>query len=125
MLLEKNGLKIAFEISETNKPTYEVKNIKKCLKAGCIPVVMVSKSKYHLMNIQELADKELSDKDKELIQYLQPDEIPNFLDQFILEPSRKEEVVKGYRIVTEFDDEDNSKIKNLKSQLARVFKRKK
>jgi hypothetical protein len=125
MLLEKNGLKIGFEISETNKPAYEVKNIKKCLKVGCIPVVMVSKSKHHLMNIQKLADKELSDKDKELIQYLQPDEISNFLDQFILEPSKKEEVVKGYRIVTEFDDEDKSKIKNLKSQIARVFKRKK
>ena len=125
MLLEKNGLKIAFEISETNKPVYEVKNIKKCLKAGCIPVVMVSKSKHHLMNIQKLVDKELSDKDKALIQYLQPDEIPNFLDQFILEPSKKEEVVKGYRIVTEFDDEENTKIKNLKSRIARVFKRKK
>lgn len=125
MLLEKNGLKIAFEISETNKPAYEVKNIKKCLKAGCIPVVMVSKSKHHLMSIQKLADKELSDKDKELIQYLQPDEIPNFLNQFVLEPSKKEEVVKGYRIVTEFDDEENTKIKNLKSRIARVFKRKK
>ena len=77
------------------------------------------------MNIQKLVDKELSDKDKALIQYLQPDEIPNFLDQFILEPSKKEEVVKGYRIVTEFDDEENTKIKNLKSRIARVFKRKK
>ncbi|SFS84940.1 AAA-like domain-containing protein [Zhouia amylolytica] len=125
MVLEKNGLKIAFEISETNKPAYEVKNIKKCLKAGCIPVVMVSKSKHHLMSVKKLADKELSDKDKELIQYLQPDEIPNFLDQFILEPSRKEEVVKGYRIVTEFDDVESTKIKNLKSRIARVFKRKK
>lgn len=125
MLLEKKGLKIGFEISETNRPAYEVKNIKKCLKAGCIPVVMVSKNKHHLLNIQKLANTELSDKDKELVRYLQPNEIPSFLDQFTLEPSKNEEVVKGYRIVTEFEGEEDSKIKNIKSRIAQVFKRKK
>ncbi|MFV0572198.1 MAG: type IV secretory system conjugative DNA transfer family protein [Xanthomarina gelatinilytica] len=125
MVLEQDGLKIAFEISETNKPAYEVKNIKKCLKAGCIPVVMVSKNKNHLKSIEKLANKELSEKDKALIQYLQPDDISNFLDDFVLQPTKNEEVIKGFRIITEYDDEENSKIANIKSRLAQVFKRKK
>lgn len=125
MVLERDGLKIAFEISETNKPAYEVKNIKKCLKAGCIPVVMVSKNKNHLKSIEKLANKELSEKDKVLIQYLQPDDISNFLDDFVLQPTKNEEVIKGFRIITEYDDEEKSKIANIKSRLAQVFKRKK
>ena len=71
IVLERDGIKIAFEISETNKPTYEVKNIKKCLKAGCIPVVMVSKNKNHLEAIKKLALKELSAKDITLVQFIQ------------------------------------------------------
>jgi DNA helicase HerA-like ATPase len=125
VVLERDGLKIAFEISETNKPSYEVKNIKKCLKDGCIPVVMVSKSKNHLKSIEKLANKELSEKDGALIQYLQPDDISKFLDDFVLQPTKDVEVVKGFRIITEYDDRDNSTTSNIKSRLAQVFKRKK
>lgn len=125
ILLEKDALKIGFEISETNTPDYEVKNIKKCLKAGCIPVVMVSKNKNHLDEIKLLADKELSVKDRELVYYFQPDQISSFLDEFVNLPEKNEEVIKGYRIVTEFDNTNSDQFKNIKSQIARVFKRKK
>lgn len=124
MVLERGGLKIAFEISETNKPSYEVKNIKKCLKAGCLPVVMVSKKKNHLNNIQKLANKELREKDRVLIKYLQPDDLAKFLDGFVLQPTKDEELIKGFRIITEYDDKDNSKTSNIKSRLAQVFNRK-
>ena len=125
IVLERESMKIGFEISETNKPAYEVKNIKKCLKAGCIPVVMVSKSKNHLMAIQKLAFDELSDKDKTLIKFIQPDEISSLLDEFVLQPQKQEEVVKGFRIVTEFEEGENTQIKNIKSRLAKLFKKKK
>ena len=125
IVLERDGIKIAFEISETNKPTYEVKNIKKCLKAGCIPVVMVSKNKNHLEAIKKLALKELSAKDITLVQFIQPDDMSSLLDGFAIQPQKQEEVVKGFRIVTEFEDEDTSKIKNIKSRLAKLFKKKK
>ena len=101
IVLERDGIKIAFEISETNKPTYEVKNIKKCLKAGCIPVVMVSKNKNHLEAIKKLALKELSAKDITLVQFIQPDDMSSLLDGFAIQPQKQEEVVKGFRIVTD------------------------
>ncbi|MDO5969320.1 type IV secretion system DNA-binding domain-containing protein [Flavivirga aquimarina] len=125
IVLEKDGLKIGFEISETNKPSYEVKNIKKCLKAGCIPVVMVSKNKKQLDAIEKLTFQELSTKDKALVQFIQPDEIPKILDSFAFQPQKQEEMVKGFRIVTEFENEESSQIKNIKSRLNKLFKRKK
>jgi hypothetical protein len=125
IVLERDGLKIGFEISETNKPTYEVKNIKKCLKAGCIPVVMVSKNENHLSVIQKLASEELSKKDLTLIQFIHPDDVASLLDEFVIQPQKQEEVVKGFRIVTEFEEEDNTQIENIKSRLAKLFKKKK
>lgn len=125
VVLERDGLKIAFEVSETNKPAYEVKNIKKCLKAGCIPVIMVSKNRNHLDAIEKLAKEELSAKDITLVQFIHPNEVSALLDSFVMQPKKQEEIVKGFRIVTEFDNEDNSKIKNIKSTLAKLFKKKK
>ena len=49
----------------------------------------------------------------------------SLLDGFAIQPQKQEEVVKGFRIVTEFEDEDTSKIKNIKSRLAKLFKKKK
>ncbi|MCL7752438.1 DUF87 domain-containing protein [Polaribacter sp. Z022] len=125
VVLEQNGMKIGFEISETNKPVYEVQNIKKCLKDGCIPVIMVSKNRNHLNAIQKLADKELSKKDRNLVQFIQPNEISNLLDEFAVLPQKQEEVIKGFRIVTEFENDDSSQMKNIKSRLAKIFKKKK
>jgi len=125
IVLEREGLKIGFEISETNKPAYEVQNIKKCLKAGCIPVVMVSKTKHHLNKIQELAIQELSTNDITLVHFIQPDEISLLLDKFDTIPQKQEEIIKGFRIVTEFDSNNNNQTKDIKSRLARLFKGKK
>jgi DNA helicase HerA-like ATPase len=125
VVLEQNGLKIGVEISETNKPTYEVQNIKKCLRDGCIPVIVISKNRNHLNAIKNLADKELSKKDRNLVQFIQPDEISNLLDGFAILPQKQQEVIKGFRIVTEFDNNESSQTKNIKSRLAKIFKRKK
>lgn len=125
VVLEQNGLKIAFEISETNKPAYEVENIKKSLKEGCIPVVMVSKNRKHLQSIQKLAEKELSKKDISLVQFIQPHEIATLLDECAVLPQQQEEVVKGFRIVTEFEDTGSTQLNTIKSRLAKIFRKKK
>jgi hypothetical protein len=124
VVLEQNGLKIGIEISETNKPAYEVQNIKKCLRDGCIPVIVISKNRNHLNAIKSLADKELSKKDKTLVQFIQPDEISKLLDGFAVLPQKQQEVIKGFRIVTEFDTNESSQTKNIKSHLAKIFKKK-
>ncbi len=125
ILLERDGMKIGFEISETNKPAYEVENIKKCLKVGCIPVVMVSKNKKHLNAIEKLASEKLSKKAIQMVKFIQPDAIAALLDSYITMPLKNEEMVKGFRVVTEFEQSDNEQIKGIKSKLKRIFKPKK
>ncbi len=123
--LERGVVRIAFEISVTNTPHYEVKNIKKCLANGYIPVVMVSKNRSHLNAIQNLAQKQLSEKDFSLTTYIQPHEVAEVLDTISEEPQIRGEVVKGFRITTEFESKTISNSKNIREQIAKMlFKRK-
>ncbi|MGJ8665143.1 MAG: type IV secretory system conjugative DNA transfer family protein [Patiriisocius sp.] len=125
ILLERDGLKIGFEISETNKPAYEVENIKKCLRAGCIPIVMVSKSKKHLQAIEKLASEKLSTKDIQFVRFIQPDGVAPLLNSLMILPKKNEEMVKGYRVVTEYEMSENDNVSYIKSKLKRLFKSKK
>jgi len=124
VVLEQDALKIAFEISETNRPDYEVKNIRKCLKSGCIPVIVVSKNKKHLNKIEKLARKGLSKKDIELVRFLQPDSLTSFLDEMLIPTQRTTEMVKGFRVETEFENEKMDSAKSIKSRIAKLLKKK-
>lgn len=125
VLLQQDQMKIAFEISETNKPEYEVSNIKKCLRDGCIPVVVVSKSRKHLDNINQLAIKKLTKKDIALVKFIQPNEISFLLDSLMSPPEKSEEMIKGFRVVTEYESSDSQSIRDIKSRLKKLFKPKK
>lgn len=125
IVLQRDNLKIGFEISETNKPVYEVNNIMKCLKDGCVPVIVVSKSRNHLDSIAQLAHSKLSKKDMGLVKFILPDQISSILDDLMETPKKHEEVIKGFRIVTEFEDGNTNESNSIKSQLARLFRGKK
>lgn len=125
ILLQRDELKIGFEISETNKPAYEVENIKKCLKAGCIPVVVVSKNKQHLNAIEKRANEILSDNDIKLVKFIQTDGVAPLLDMLMKPPTKNEEIIKGFRVTTEFEKVEDKKITDIKSKLKRLFKPKK
>ncbi len=125
IMLEQDELKIAFEISETNKAAYEVQNIKKCLKEGCLPVVVVSKSRNHLDKIKSLAEEDLSKKDIQLVRFIQPDEVASLLNELMVKPKKQEEMIKGFRVTTEYEHSRHEQNAKVKSQLAKLFKRKK
>jgi hypothetical protein len=93
--------------------------------AGCIPVVMVSKNRKHLQAIEKLARAEISAKDFGLVTFIQPDEIATLLDSYLAIPKTNTEMIKGFRVVTEFQDEKKDIVKGIKSRLSSIFKRKK
>jgi len=124
--LERDALKIAFEISVTNTAQYEVQNIKKCLSNGFVPVVMVSKNRKHLDAIRSLAEKELSKKDLSLVLFIQPKEVVEVLESVQIKPNRRQEIVKGFRITTEFEQSQISNPLNIREHIAKLlYKRKK
>lgn len=113
ILLSKNEIKVACEISVTNTPEYEVKNLQKCIDGGYKYVVMLCNSEAHLSNIERLAKSTLTDI---LIQihYTKPDTFYQYLDILIAKETLPEVRVKGYRVKTTYNpnlkSEEKSKI---------------
>ncbi|WP_430411342.1 type IV secretory system conjugative DNA transfer family protein [Kordia sp.] len=123
--LEKDAIKIAFEISITNKPQYEVKNIKKCLNNGYLPVVMISKNKHHLDKIEALAKQKLSEKDFSQVLFIQPDRIAEVLDSIDVNTQTRQEVIKGFRITTEINATPSTDGKSIREQIVKLLTKKK
>jgi len=123
--LEKEGAHIAFEISITNTPEYEVKNIKKCLRNGYLPVVMISKSKHHLDSIEKLAKEQLSKKDFSHVVFVQPNKIVEVLDSFNVNTQPQQEIIKGFRITTEIHATPSNDGKSIRERILKILSKKK
>jgi hypothetical protein len=123
--LEKEGIQIAFEISITNTPEYEVKNIKKCLRNGYLPVVMISKSKHHLDSIEKLTKEQLSKKDFSHVVFIQPNKIVEVLDSFNVNTQPQQEIIKGFRITTEINATPSNDGKSIRERILKILSKKK
>lgn len=121
VVLEKDDIKIAFEIAVTNKPRYELKNIKKCVADEYTQVLVVSKKPSHLDKIKKLASKELNKKVLKTVHFLAPDEVPVFLDSVAIFPSKNEEIIKGFHVVTDIENSTTFDPKKLKSHIAKAL----
>jgi hypothetical protein len=96
--LENESIRIAVEISATNEPQYELRNIQKCLAANFDPVVMISADARHLEKIGQLAGQTLSPEDFAKTRYFSPEEFHAWLENLGSEPSEKTEKVKGFKV---------------------------
>ena len=103
MGLERNGKRIACEISITTGDEHELSNIVKCLGAGYDTVVLCSPDRKSQDKIKRLANQRLSEPDMEKVLFFQPDELFFYLDQEAARRASREERVKGYRVKVEYD----------------------
>ena len=100
--LERNGKRIACEISITTGDEHELGNILKCLEAGYDTVVLCSPDRRTLDKVRRLATQKLPEPDLQRVLFLQPDELFSYLDQEAAQGASKEERVKGYRVKVEY-----------------------
>lgn len=96
--LERDGKKIACEISVSTKPEWELHNIKKCLEAGYDTVIACSSNKTTLQKLQQHVLSECTSNEQQKIVVTEPDQVWTYLDARLAEPQQKEEVIKGYRV---------------------------
>lgn len=101
--LEKDGKKIACEISVTTCEDWEVHNIEKCLAAGYDEVIVCSNDAKNLEKIKAQVDKKLKTEQKTNIYVLNPQEAFVYFDKQIVQKVSTEKVVKGYRVKVEYD----------------------
>jgi hypothetical protein len=79
--LEKDGNKIACEVSVTSSSEYELANIEKCLVAGYNTVILCSPNKKNLNKIKSFVLRRLKSSDKEKVLFLQPEELALYLEE--------------------------------------------
>jgi len=106
--LENENRKIAVEISVSNEPDYETRNIQKCLAAGYAPVVMMSADARHLERIRQRAEKDLPGQDFTKTVYFMPEEFYSWLENLESDVSESSEKVKGFKVRVKLKPVENA-----------------
>lgn len=125
--LERNGKKIACEISITSTEDQELKNIKKCLAAGYEKVIVCSPDKKTLGSIKALVSQNLAESEQKKIFFFQPEELLMFLEEESAAELTKEERVKGYKVKVQYqaasEDEKKAKREAVANVIVQALKR--
>jgi hypothetical protein len=119
--LERNGKKIACEISITSTDEQEVKNIDKCLSAGYEKVILCSPEKRTLVAVRGLISEKLSTADQAKILYLQPEELLHHLNELEAAEQSKEERIKGYKVKVQYQATKEEEKKAKREAVAQVI----
>lgn len=99
--LERNGAKIACEISITTAPEQELGNIQKCLAAGYEQVILLSSEKKHLNKMKQFVASALEQNQLDKVLYYLPDDFIAYLDEMEM-PEYTEQTVRGYKVKVQY-----------------------
>jgi len=119
--LERDGKKIACEISITSTPDYELGNIEKCLAAGYEKVVLCAPDKKALEKIRSLTSQRLNDQEQGRVFFLNTDELFFFLEEEAAKEAGKEERVKGYRVKVKYQPVNAAEKQTKREAVAKVI----
>lgn len=122
--LERKDLKIACEISVTNTASYEVGNIQKSFVAGYDMVLVISDFEPHLQAIQTKAKKELSSTLFKKVLFIQSGDVKAVLESTKPKEKPKTEIIKGYRVKTEFVDTNENEANQFRKDIDRILRKK-
>lgn len=102
LLLERDDVVVACEISVTNTIDYEVRNVRKCLKAGFTHVVVVCVDEERLRKIATAVSGSLGPEASKCVAFLNPDEFIAYLKALAPSPPpatpAQPEISHGYKI---------------------------
>jgi hypothetical protein len=96
--LEKEGEKVACEISISSTGEYELKNIQKCLAAGYERVILLASDRRVLNKVKKIASEQLEEESMESVLFLMPEEFLTYLEQMEVESMNKDDTVRGYKV---------------------------
>ncbi len=99
VLIEREGVIAAVEISVTTPVEHERENLRKCLGEGYKRIaVVLAKSKTVQTSYRTALLEAVSEADRERVTLLTPEELPDFIASLAPPPEPSERVVKGYRV---------------------------
>lgn len=118
--LERDGKKIAVEISVTTTEVWEAHNVEKCLAAGYDEVIVCSNDLKHLERIKEQVTSKLNTAQLGKVITLVPAEITQHIDKQVTPESKTEKVIKGYRIKVEYDASTSEEMSKKQGRIAKT-----
>ncbi len=121
VLLQRDGLAIAVEISVTTPVDQERENVRKCLDAGYPRVALVLvKSKNVQTRYQSVILESLNEDERRRVSFLTPEEIPDYLAGFAA-PRPEESVVRGYKVRLSHTAVTPEEAKDRRERIAKVI----
>lgn len=100
--LEKDGYRIACEISITTSDEHELGNIQKCIAAGFNQVAMISPEKKVLTKIKRLVEDALEKESFKKVAFLTLEDFVALLEEREAKSASTEKTVKGYKVKVKF-----------------------
>jgi hypothetical protein len=119
--LEKEGKKIACEISITTNGKQELGNVEKCLAAGYDSVILVSSEKRNLNKIKEYISGRLENGSLERVLFLHTEEVILYLDELDAQSASKEETVRGYKVKVNYQSVEETQKQTRRQAVAQVI----
>lgn len=101
-------LRIAIEISVTNRVEYEIQNIQKCIDDNYTWIIMLSDNSKHLEKIKIQTQKNISKKHHSKIHFTNSKTFTEIINNLSPKPSSSESRIKGYRVKTNFTKKDEN-----------------
>lgn len=99
--LERDGRRLACEISVTSTPTQELANIRKCLDSSFQQVLVVSPDLRHLSKLRKRIEESLDAVDHARVHCLTPESLFEFLMRSD-NGETKENMTRGYRVKVQY-----------------------
>jgi hypothetical protein len=124
VVLEREGWRIACEISVTTGVEHEIGNVEKCLSAGFTEVVLISPKKAHLGRLERSLRKRLPEEALARVRLFLPEEFAGYLDA-LPGPAEKVQTIGGYQVKVRYTPvaDSQSRAKALAGVIARSLRR--
>ncbi len=119
--LEREGVRIACEITVTTSADHEIENLDKCLRAGFTHVAAVASDPKRLRKIEQLAAKKFSKTDRAKLHFFAPDDLFAFIEGIQAKMENKQVTVRGYTVNVSYQPTNAAMKESRKEAIANVF----
>ncbi|UTP39771.1 type IV secretion system DNA-binding domain-containing protein [Phenylobacterium sp. LH3H17] len=121
VLLERDGISVAVEVSVTTPVEWERQNLNRCLAANYTRTALVlAKSQQTAKRYREAVVEGLSEDALTRLTILYPDDLPDFIASLAPAPAPEDNIVRGYRVKVSRTDVSPEEAKARRDTLARL-----
>lgn len=124
ILLERDDLRVAIEVSVSTPVEAERENVRKCLAAGYPLVALVlAKSKATQGRYRATIIEGLEASERDRVSFLAPEEVPDYIAALAPAPAPTETVVKGYKVRVSHTSVSPDEARERRGRLAKLVAR--